>query len=231
MKLLYKLAIGFLALVLLLVVLAFGCVYLLENFGPGIAASRINAMTGFRVEMGSLRISLIHASVKVERLTIRNPEGWPEEGFIDVREALVDVDPLSLVSGDRKVVDDLVLDLGPVAFVTTKEGEKNSKVFLSRLGLDSKADSTEKKAEKSESQKFLIRHLSIKTTSIRYADYSSKVSLPVTIPTPLHIEQNNVTDLKQIWQKFQGLMQKSFLGRMLQSVQWSSGAGCDSSRS
>jgi hypothetical protein len=223
MKLLYKLAIGFVAVVLLLVVLAFGCVYLLESFGPGIAASRINAMTGFRVEVGNLRISLIHASVRVENLVIKNPEGWPEEGFIDVKEALVDVAPLSFISGDRKVIDDMVLDLGPVDTVTNRNGEKNSKVFISKL-TGEKKDTEEKKAE--ESRKFLISHLSLKATSVRYADYSGPVPLPVTIPTPLHIEMNNVTDLGQIADKFKvKLDPKSFLNKMLKSVQWSSGVG------
>jgi hypothetical protein len=220
MKLLYKLAIGFLAVVLLLVVLAFGCVYLLESIGPGIAASRINAMTGFRVEVGSLRISLIHASVKVEKLKIRNPEGWPEEDFIEVNQALVDIAPMSFVSGDRRIVDDLVVDLGPVDLVTNKDGEKNSSLFLKRLSGD-KSD-TEKKTEPA--KKFLTRHLLIKTTSIRYADYSGPVALPVTIPTPLKIEMNDVTDPTEIWSRFK-INSKSFLNKLLKSVQWNSGVG------
>lgn len=222
MKLLYKLAIGFVAVVLLLVVLAFGCVYLLESIGPGIAASRINAMTGFRVEVGSLRISIVHASVKVEKLSIKNPEGWPEDGFLEVREAFIDIDPLSFLSGDRKVIDDLVLNLGPVGIVTNKDGEKNSTEILSRL---SPGKEEEKEETVSEPQKFLIKHLSIKTTSIRYADYRGPVPLPVTIPTPLSIEMEDVTDLNQVWDKFK-VNSKSFLNKLLKSVQWSSGTGC-----
>lgn len=222
MKLLYKLAIGFLAVVLLLVVLAFGCVYLLESIGPGVASNRLSAMTGFRVDVGNIRISLIHASVRIEKLVIQNPEGWPEEQFIDVKDAFIDVAPLSFISGDRKVIDDLVLDLGPVDIVTNKNGDKNTKLFLSRLSSE-KQKSEEKKA--GESQKFLIKHLSIKATSIRYADYSGTVPLPVTIPTPLHIEMNDVTDLSQIWDKFK-VNSKSFLNKLLKSVQWNSGTGC-----
>jgi hypothetical protein len=221
MKFLSRLAIGLIAVALLLVVLAFGCVYLLESIGPGIAASRINAMTGFRVEVGHLRISLIHASVRIENLVIKNPEGWPEEGFVEVKEALVDVAPLSFIGGGRKVIDDMALNLGPVDIVTNKDGVKNSKLFLSRLSPEKK-ETEEKKAE--ESQKFLIKHLSIKTTSIRYADYSGPVPLPVTVPTPLSIELNDVTDLGQIWDRFK-LNSRSFLNKLLKSVQWNSGVG------
>ena len=222
MKFLYKLLIGLAALLLLLVVLAFGCVYLLESFGPGIAAGRIQAMTGFRLDMSSLRLSLIHSSVEVNDLHLRNPEGWPEEDFVTVNQARVAVEPLTFVGDRRCVIDEMVLDLGPINLVTDKDGHNNATTFEDKLaGGSDKVD--EKKPDKP-SQGYLIKRLVLKTTSLRTVSYGPLGVTPVTIPLKTNIELHDVTDLGAVRKKLLSPFHKTFLNKMLKSVQWNSGS-------
>jgi hypothetical protein len=225
MKILYKLLIGVAALALLLVVLALGCVYLLECFGPRIAAERIKAMTGFRLDIASLKLSLVNGSAKIDKLHLRNPEGWPDEEFITVNSASVNVEPLTMLGGKQRVIDELVLDLGPVSMVTAANGQNNGQVFVEKITEGQPpAAAEEKKAGKS-APTFIIKHLVLKTTSIRYVDYRSGSPVTVTIPVRLSIEMRNVTDFRQVQEKLLSKLHRSFLMGMLKSVQWNSGSG------
>ncbi len=203
MKFLLKLFFGLFALVLLAIALVFGCVYMIEKVVPDIAAQRLKAMTGYRLDIGSVELSILGGSASVKDVTLRNPEEWPEEGFLKINQATFDVAPTTLIGDGRKVIDELVLDIGPVVIVTNKDKKVNAKVLLEKL------QSAQKEAEeaptageevKKEAKpiEFLVRRLVIRAESLRIADYSG--------PTPkireqrinLNVELHNVSDVKEV---------------------------------
>jgi hypothetical protein len=83
MKLLFRILLALAALVVLLLALAVGCVFLVESVGPGVAASRINAMTGFRLDVEKFRIGILDSSVELAGVDIKIPVGWPVDRLRD----------------------------------------------------------------------------------------------------------------------------------------------------
>jgi hypothetical protein len=232
MRILLKILLYLAALALLLVVLAFGCVYILESLGPGIATERIRAMTGFRLDMASLKLSLLKCSAEIDGANLRNPKGWPEEDFVTINRALVDIKPLSYIGERRREIDEVIIDLGQINLVTDSHGKNNAEEFLAGLK-PAKGEAApskeitpkgEKKAEKPP-HGYIIRRLVLKTSSVRYVDYSQPNSGPVVIPLNCEIELNNVTDLKQVRKKLLSRISRSFLMGLLESTQWNTG-GC-----
>jgi len=206
MKFLLKLVFGIVALVVLIVALAFGCVFMLEKVVPGMAAERLKAMSGYRLEVGGVDLSIVGGSADVKNIILRNPEGWPEEDFLTINRATFDVDPMSLLGSDQKVIDELIMDLGPVCIVTDKDKNVNAQTLLEKLRSktgeedEGETTSTDKDEPKAESKplNILIRHLVIRMDSIRVADYSGPTPKIREQALKINIDMHDVTDVKQI---------------------------------
>ncbi|MBN1403919.1 MAG: hypothetical protein JW942_05575 [Opitutales bacterium] len=182
MKLLLKLLFGFVALVVLFVALVFGCVYMLEKVVPDVAAQRLKAMTGYRLETGSVELSIMGGSASVKELNLRNPEDWPDEQFVKINEVTFDINPGSMLGDGRREIDKIVMDLGTLSIVTNKESKTNYKDLLEKL----RGEKEEKEAEVAEQEpeaeaeeeveskpfEFLIHRMVVKVDTIRFADYS-----------------------------------------------------------
>jgi hypothetical protein len=202
MKLFLKIFFVLMAIVLLLFVIAFGCVLALEKVIPGIASDRLKAMTGYKLDIGDLDLGLTAGSVKIEGLTLRNPEGWPEEGFVTINKVFVDIDPASFTSDGRKVIEEVVIDIGPICVVTNKDDITNVRDIASKFGVpaeEEKPAEPEVAAEEGAMPEFVIHHLVIRTTKVRFADYSGAKPDISNRALALEIEMNDVTDLKQIY--------------------------------
>ena len=232
MKLLLRFLISLAALALLIVVIAFGCAYLIESLGPGIAAERIKAMTGFRLDMAGLKLSLVRGSLELDEVHLKNPVGWPEEEFLSVNKAAVTIQPSSFAGNQRRVYDEVILDLGPVNFVTDSKGNNNASELLKSFKIEKqktaengKPKTEEGKKVEKPSEKFVIRHLILRISSVRYMDYSRPGGSPTVIPVNCEIEMNNVTDLKQVQKELLSKISRSFLMGLLESTQWNTG-GC-----
>jgi hypothetical protein len=232
MKMLLRILLWVAAIAVFFAALAFGCVYLLECIGPGMAAERIGAMTGFRLDIASLKLSLVKCSAEIDDASIRNPKAWPEDGFVTIDRAAIDVKPLSFIGDRRREIEELAIEIGPINLVTDSHGKNNVEEFLNGLkAAEGQAAPTkeekpsgEKKAEKPP-RGYVIHHLVLKTTSLRYIDYSTPNAQSIVIPFACEIEMHEVTDFKQVEKKLLSKFHRSFLWGILESTEWYTG-GC-----
>jgi hypothetical protein len=203
MKFLFKLFFGIILLIVFVIALAVGSVFMIEKVVPGILSTQFKETTGYRLDIGSLDLSLLGGSAEVKSLTVRNPEGWPEEGFITVNRAVFDIEPYSVISGGRKVIDEMILDLGPLCIVTNDKKEVNAKALMEKLR---KYQSTEEAKEtettdtevESKPIDFLIHHLVLRADTLRIADYSGAKPKIVERHIDMNIELHDVSNIQQI---------------------------------
>ncbi len=206
MKLLFRILLALAALVILLLALAVGCVFLVESVGPGVAASRINAMTGFRLDVEKFRIGILDSSVEISGVQLKNPEGWPEDAFVTVNTVKGGVKPFSFIGDSKREIDEIVLDLGTINIVRNAKGETNALVFKNRLN-EALGEGEEKPAEKPAEKevagekapvKFIIHHLVLKAGKVRVADYSGAKPRVVERAIPINLDLREVDSTQQI---------------------------------
>jgi uncharacterized protein involved in outer membrane biogenesis len=151
-------------IVVLFVLGAIGWVFLL----PRVVVSQIHSKTGFKVTVDHMVVNPLTANVSIKGMVLKNPEDWPEDNFVDLREFRAEANLGSLFS-DRMVANEVVIDVAQCTLVKNKNGQFNAKAFSDALsGTDSaaKPKTTEKK------KAFLIKHLVLKFDTLVYSDYS-----------------------------------------------------------
>lgn len=157
---------------------------------PSIAASTIRAKTGFAVKIDQLAVNPFTANVRISGLVLNNPEGWPETGFVDLRQFKADVELLSLLS-HRLVADEVIVDVARLTLVKDKTGRMNAVAFKEGFAA---REETGKESPKSSGKKpeFLIRHLVLKFDKLVYADYSGRK------PSVKNYDLNLTRDLTEV---------------------------------
>jgi len=135
--------------------------------------------------------------VKLDDLEIRNPQGWPEEEFLDVDRAVLDVQLETLRRESQlAVVDEVVFDVDSINIVTTPEHQNNAALLFSRLGA---------LKDRAQTRPFTIKRLELALESIRIADYNGGGQPRVTvIPVNARLERTDVTeqDLPRVIEDF-----------------------------
>src|SRR5258708_6293718 len=53
---------------------------------PGLVVSNIRSRTGFAARVEKLSVNPFTGSVTIKGLVLKNPEGWPVEDFVELRE-------------------------------------------------------------------------------------------------------------------------------------------------
>ena len=138
---------------------------------PGRAASTIRSKTGFAVQVDQLAVNPFTGNVALRGLVLKNPAGWPETGFVDLREFRADVSLLSLL-GHRFIADEIVVDLAQLTLVKNQQGTLNAVAF--KEGLEGRDTGTPGKAAASPRREFLIRHLVLRFDKLVYSDHSGR---------------------------------------------------------
>lgn len=138
---------------------------------PSVVVSTIRSRTGFAVKVDKLSVNPFTANVAIKGLVVKNPDGWPAEGFVELREFRADANLFSLL-GSRFVANEIVVDVAQVTVVKNQQGTVNVMAFKESLaGKEKSAASESKKGEAK--HEFLIKHLVLKFDKMVYADYSS----------------------------------------------------------
>ena len=137
-------------------------------FLPRLVVSQIQSKTGFKVTVDHLSVNPLTANVAIKGMILKNPEGWPEENFVDLREFKADAKLGSLFS-DRLLADEVVIDVAKCTVVKNKDGQFNAKVFSAGFGGTGSSGEPKKQGKKRE---FLIKHLVLKFDTLVYADYT-----------------------------------------------------------
>lgn len=170
---------------------------------PGIAASTIRSKTGFAVKIDKLSVNPFTANVQISGLVLNNPEGWPEAGFVDLRQFKADAELLSLLS-NRFVADEVIVDVAQVTLVKNKDGVLNSEAFKDGLVGKGEAAGKEEPKAAGKKQEFLIRHLVLKFDKLVFADYSGRKPAVKNYDLNITRDLTNVDSVTKIISPFTG---------------------------
>ena len=160
-----KLLLIFVAL-FVLVALAWGLLL------PRIVTSTIRSKTGFAVQLDRLSVNPFTAKVHLRGLVLKNPEGWPEESFVSLREFRADADLFPLLGG-RLIADEVVVDVERVTLVKDKDGRLNAVAFKEALAGEP-ATPPPAGEPKPPAPEFLVRRMVVKFDRLVYADHSGR---------------------------------------------------------
>jgi hypothetical protein len=137
---------------------------------PTIAAATIRSRTGFAVQVEQLSVNPFTGDARLSGLVLKNPAGWPEAAFVDLRKFSADVELLSLL-GSKYIADEVVVDLAQLTLVRNKDGVLNALAF--KAGLTGET-AVQPAPGGGKSPQFLIRHLVLKFDKLVYADHSGR---------------------------------------------------------
>ncbi|MDI1320021.1 MAG: hypothetical protein PSW75_07495 [bacterium] len=168
---------------------------------PTIVASTIRSRTGFAVQVEKLSVNPFLANARISGLVLKNPDGWPEAAFVNLRQFQADVDLLPLL-GDKFMADEILVDIAQLTLVRNQDGVLNAMAFKDGLTGGHEAGSTPTGNAKAAT--FLIRHLVLKFDKLVYADYSGR--RPVVKDYDLNIQRDltNVDSVAKIVSPFAG---------------------------
>jgi hypothetical protein len=168
---------------------------------PTIAASTIRSRTGFAVQVEQLSVNPFTGNVRLSGLVLKNPAGWPEAAFVDLRKFSADVELLSLL-GSKFIADEVVVDLAQLTLVRNKDGVLNAIAF--KAGLTGEVAAGQSSAGGGKSPQFLIRHLVLKFDKLVYADHSGRQPVVKDYNLNLNRDLTNVDSLTKIISPFTG---------------------------
>ena len=124
-------------------------------------------MTGLRLSIGQLHLSLIQSSLGIKDLKLFNPPSFKDKLMVDLPEVYVCLYPGSLM-GSEVHLKELRLNLKEVTIIKNADGKLNLDA-LKRPGAEKKEEAKEKGAAK----KIRVDSLHIKIQKVIYKDYSS----------------------------------------------------------
>lgn len=161
-------------------------------FLPVVAERELRAVTGFDFHVAVLSANPFTGRVVVRGLTARNPPGYPEPDFAEVRAVRADVRVFSWLFSDQIVIDELDVDISKVELVRQHDGKTNAGDFMAAVsggGANSAPRATER---------FLVRRLHLNFDRLVVADYSGSKLDERTYN--LHIDEtfNDVSDTRQL---------------------------------
>ncbi|MDP2137371.1 MAG: hypothetical protein Q8J74_05910 [Candidatus Didemnitutus sp.] len=196
---------GFLAKTLLffgLVVGGFALAWVLLL--PKIVASVVRSKTGFELTINELSVNPLTAKVRLAGLVVKNPPGWTETAFLNLRALRADAELMSLFKG-RLIADEIVVDVTHVTLVKNSEGIFNILVFQEGLtGPASPAGAGSPKPETGKSPEFLIRRLMVKFDRLTYADHSGRKPVVREYNLAINRELRDVDSVAALVSPFQG---------------------------
>lgn len=168
---------------------------------PTVVASTIRSKTGFAVKVDKLSINPFTANARISGLVLKNPAGWPEEGFVDLRQFQADVELLPLL-GDKFVADEIFVDVAQLTLVRNKDGVLNAMAFQD--GLTGRHEAGQSPTDSSKAPQFLIRHLALKFDKLVFADYSGRRPVVKEYKLNLNRDLTNVDSVTKIISPFTG---------------------------
>jgi len=169
---------------------------------PSLVVWRVRAKTGFAVKVDKLSVNPFTGNMAIKGLVVKNPDSWPVEDFIDLREFRADVNLFSLMSR-RAEINELVIDVAQVTVIKNQAGTTNAIAF--RDGLATKAPPLPSDSKKGgEKRDFLIKHLVLKFDKLTFADYSSGRPRVKDYNLNINRDMRDVDSLTKITNEFTG---------------------------
>ena len=168
---------------------------------PGLVVTKIHSKTGFAVKVEKLSVNPFTAHVLIKGLVLKNPDGWPVQDFVDLREFRADANLISLF-GRRLVADEVTIDVAQLTLVKNQQGLTNAVAFQEGLAGQGPEPAGAKKA--GANKEFLIKHLVLKFDKIVYADHSGRRPVVNEYYLNLNQDMRDVDSVAKLISPFSG---------------------------
>jgi len=153
----------------------------------------INAATGLRAEIGSMKVGVFNSRVDIEGLRLLNPEGFEEELMADIPTLYVDYDMGALL--ERKVhIEELRVNVREFVIVKNKDGKLNIDALK---GMKAEEGKVEEKPTAPEKQ-IQIDSFELKVGKVVYKDYTQSPPKVMEFPVNLDEKYENITDPRKL---------------------------------
>jgi hypothetical protein len=169
---------------------------------PGLVVSSIRSRTGFAARVEKLSVNPFTGSVTIKGLVLKNPEGWPADEFVELREFRAEAHLASLFS-DRFVADEVVVDLKQVKVVRNQQGTLNATAFQNGFKGNSPDAAAQTKSSAGK-QGFLIKHLVLKFDKLALADYSGRKPVIKEYSLAINQEMRDVDSVAKLMSPLTG---------------------------
>ncbi len=172
---------------------------LLNNYASDIVSVAVKKQTGFPVSVGQQVVSLWSGAVDFRNLQIMNPSHFADPSFLHFNEFKTKVDLWSL-TGNRIVINELVLDLDSITVVQPKGGnvsQMNVSEFVAGLSGDS-AGAAPGQAAARTPPPFIIKKLTIKIGTVKYLDLAKSATQPQVYSLNYNRTFTDVTDVNAL---------------------------------
>jgi hypothetical protein len=174
-------------------------------FLPRLVVAVVESRTGFRATVEKMAVNPFAGSVEIRGLTLQNPDGWPAEGFVELRELRANAKVMALLRG-RFEADEVVVDIARVTLVRGEQGELNAVAFKnSAAGAEAVPD---KKAappkDADESSGFHIARLTMRFDQLVYADFSGRRPSEKRYDLRIDREMRDVDTVAELLSPFSG---------------------------
>ena len=164
---------------------------------PRLVVSQIQAKTGFKVTVDHLSVNPFTANVLIKGLVLKNPDGWPVDNFIELREFKADGNLTSFFSS-KIIANEVVLDIARCTVVRDQKGVVNATAFSKALNGQGGSPNATESQPAGKSKEFLIKHMVFKFDKLVYADYSGATPTTKEYNLNLHSDLRNVDSVAMI---------------------------------
>lgn len=167
------------------------------------ARKAVQQATGFDLEVGGVSAGLLSSTFELNGLKLINPEDFPEETAIEIKQMFVSYDLKSFFM-DEIHLREVILNIPRMVVVQKEDGESNLK-RLSQVGQGKEEEGEKKKGEKLEenpekkidkpAKKFRIDTLTLKLGTVEMHTYVQSQSKPQMRVHDLNVDRT-YTDIR-----------------------------------
>jgi uncharacterized protein involved in outer membrane biogenesis len=171
-----------LKIVLIVIVVGLAVLFLARNFIARKSVEvGVKAMTGFPMEIGSVKVQPFRSTVEVKDMKLLNPDGFTEKLFVSLPSFFVDYRLGSMLKVEPHL-QEVRINLEQINIVKNAQGESNVQKLK---GVFESSDKSDKKTGES-SAKYQIDLVKIHIGKVTYSDYTK--ATPTTKTTNLNLD-------------------------------------------
>ena len=156
---------------------------------------KIEERTGFKVDFDDVDLNFITGKLQLNGTKIENPRGFPQVLFLKIREVTLDFDLLSLLR-DRKVIEEMVVDIDLLNYVRNTDSRLNLRQFLGAIGVA--IGELAQLAGSEGDFRYLIERCQVRLQEVNYVDLSRPNSRDRHFMPNFRFELEEITDFQQI---------------------------------
>ena len=146
----------------------------------------VTKVTGFPLEIDSVKLGLFSSKVDVHNLKLMNPREFQEKMFVDMPELYVDYRLGSMLKGAPHI-NDMLINIKHLVIVKNNKGETNAKKLK---GIVSPGGSS--------SKKYRVDKLRVHVGTVTIKDFSRAKPSERTVNLNIDATYNNITDATDI---------------------------------